>query len=202
MTEPADACVNAPGRKGCGRAPSSPPGGGDRGAHRGPVIAAGFVRPHGRAHHHGGDVSKLQVQRTDDQASLEQLARDHYSGAPHLSGGVPGRPHAAPRAHHCDRAPHRPSKMLQPEVLSDPARDSQGIVDIDIEGRRRMIAACVDKAVIRPAPRPGTTGPTRCLRSGRRVLPAPPPQIVSVQGDTHATGFRSNEWHLEVVADI
>lgn len=39
--------------------------------------------------------------------------------------------------------------MPQLEVLSEPARGSQGIVEIGIEGRRRLITACLDKVMIR-----------------------------------------------------
>ncbi len=53
--------------------------------------------------------------------------------------------------------------MSRPEVCSDDVPTSQDNMESGIEERRRLITACLEKVVIRPAPRPGTRrfDPTR-----------------------------------------
>lgn len=41
-------------------------------------------------------------------------------------------------------------------MITGPAQGSPDDKVIDIEGRRRLITACLDRVVISPAPRPGT----------------------------------------------
>jgi len=150
------ACVNAPGRKGCGRVTIlarpveeiverivreslliSSPGPGE------PAIAE-------------AEVHELQTRRADDQSSLEQLARDHYSEhlisrGELLAARTPLQERIAAADRLIDDANVRRTK-----VITGPAQGSPDNRVIDIEGRRRLITACLEKVVISPAPRPGT----------------------------------------------
>lgn len=156
------ACVNAPGRKGCGRVTIL----------AGPVeeIVERIVRqsqllslngPPVEAVTSEADVSTLKTQRADDQASLEQLARDHYSEhlisrAEFLAARVPLQDRIAGAGRSIDQA-----AMPLAELLADPAQPWPD--SVDIEGRRSLITECLDKVVIRPAsrPRPNRFDPTR-----------------------------------------
>ncbi len=157
------ACVNAPGRKGCGRVTIL----------AGPLeaIVERIVDQSSLLALHGSpvapaitaaDVSKLQVERADDQASLEGLARDHYcdhliSRAEFLAARAPLQERIAAAERLIDQA-----TAPCPEA-SGSTRASQDNIVISIEDRRSLITACLDKVVIRPAARPGTRrfDPTR-----------------------------------------
>jgi len=102
------------------------------------------------------EISTLQSGRAEDQAALEQLARDHYSEhviskAEFLAARMPLQERIAAAERLIDQA-----AMSRHEVSSDEAPASQDDMETGIEERRRSITACLEKILIRPAPRPGT----------------------------------------------
>ena len=154
------ACVNAPGRKGCGRVTVVARPVEDvvkRIVLRSPLL---FQGASDEAPVSEAEVSRQQAQRADDQATLEQLARDHYSErlisrAEFLAARKPlqKRIAAAERAIEQAALPRR-------EVHPDPEQAWQGM---DTEDRRTWITSCIENLTIRPAARPGTNrfDPTR-----------------------------------------
>ena len=109
------------------------------------------------------EIGKLQSGRAEDQAALEQLARDHYSErvvskAEFLAARMPLQERIAAAERLIDQA-----TMSRHEVCSDDAPASQDDMEVGIEERRRLITAWLEKVLIRPAPRPGTRryDPTR-----------------------------------------
>jgi len=158
------ACVNAPGRKGCGRVTIL----------AGPTeeIVERITAQSSRLIDCGlpietvtteAELSSLRTGRAEDQASLEQLARDHYSEhvisrAEFLAARMPLQERIAAAERLIDQA-----AMSRPEVCSEEVPTSQDSGESGIEERRRLITACLEKVLIRPAPRPGTRrfDPTR-----------------------------------------
>lgn len=101
-------------------------------------------------------MSKLQTRRAEDQTSLEQLARDHYSE--HLISRaefLAARTLLQERIAASDRLIDE-ATVRRTQVITRPALRSPDNTNIGIEGRRSLITACLDKVVISPAPRPGT----------------------------------------------
>lgn len=102
------------------------------------------------------ELTSLQTGRAEDQASLEQLARDHYSEhvisrAEFLAARMPLQERIAAAERLIDQA-----AMTRPEVRSIEVPTSLDNMESGIEERRRLITACLEKVLIRPAPRPGT----------------------------------------------
>ena len=106
------------------------------------------------------EVSRQQAQRADDQATLEQLARDHYSErlisrAEFLAARKPLQERIAAAERAIEQA-----ALPRHEVHPDPEQAWQGM---DTEDRRTWITSCIENLTIRPAARPGTNrfDPTR-----------------------------------------
>ena len=98
-------------------------------------------------------MSRQQAQRADDQASLEQLARDHYSErlisrAEFLAARKPLQERIAAAERAIDQA-----ALPRHKVHTDP---EQAWRSMDIEDRRTWITACIENLTIRPAARPGS----------------------------------------------
>jgi len=156
------ACVNAPGRKGCGRVTIL--------ARPVEEIVERIVQqsqllslnaPPVEAAISEADVSTLRTERAADQASLEQLARDHYSEhlisrAEFFAARVPLQERIAATGRSIEQA-----ATPLAGLVADPAQPWPE--SMDIEGRRNLITACLDMVVIRPASRPGPNrfDPTR-----------------------------------------
>ena len=161
------ACVNDPGRRGCGRVTVVARPVEDvvkRIVLRSPLL---FQGASDEAPVSEAEVRRQQAQRADDQATLEQLARDHYSErlisrAEFLAARKPlqERIAAAERAIVQAALPRR-------EVHPDPEQAWQGM---DTEDRRTWITSCIENLTIRPAARPGTNrfDPTRISIVTRR----------------------------------
>ncbi len=147
------ACVNSPGRKGCGRVTIVARPVEDvveRIMLRSPLLSRCASD---EAAVSEAKVARQRAQRADDQATLEQLARDHYSErlisrAEFLAARKPLQERIAAAERAIDDA-----ALPRHKVHPDPEEAWQGM---DIEGRRTWITACLESVIVRPAARPGT----------------------------------------------